>query len=470
MSDVSGFHRGMRGGLARLPRRAARPSEGASPFPSSPGQKTRWGDALVAFRGRFRSIPWTLTLVGFLLYVCVITTQRLGIGDVGVILALAGLVFQREQLRFPPFLIVFCAFLTWCALGLFTTPYPDVVQPQLVEFSKLGLIILAAVNALRTRSQVRFFTIFWLACYALYPVRGTFVNYFVAHYRLFGRALWSGIYANPNDLAALTLLLLGVCAGVLISETDRWLKRLALLGVVVLTLLIFMTQSRGALIGLTVFGLFALAGQRIRLRSVALVCAMAVVVAMLAPSGVWTRLEGLTKATDTEDLRAVDQEGSAEQRWEIWQTALQIIGDHPIFGVGWAAYPLANAAYAPITGGGSEALGARDTHSTYLNVTAETGFPGLMLFLVLVFGTIYQAEGIRRRCKRDLPSAARQLYFLETAMVGYMTSGLFGSYSRLSFLYLYLALIYVVAKACEEDLAALREVERRAAPVAVLTS
>jgi O-antigen ligase len=172
---------------------------------------------------------------------------------------------------------------------------------------------------------------------------------------------------------------------------------------------------------------------------------------MFAPASVWDRLGGLSAATNAENLSEVDSEGSAEQRWQIWQTSFEIIADHPVTGVGWGAYAQANAAYAPMTGGGERRLGARDTHSTYLNVLAETGYPGFFIFCGLVFGTLLQTDRVRRRWKQMMPAAAMQLYFLELGLLGFMVSGIFGSYSRLSFLYLHLVLMWVVAKALESD-------------------
>ena len=117
--------------------------------------------------------------------------------------------------------------------------------------------------------------IFFLACYALFPVRGTMVNYFVAHYTIFGRALWNYTYRNPNDLAALTLLPLSTAAALLATERTGWIRLGAIAGIAVLPVLILMTQSRGGFIALCVFAAFALRGQRRRLRTPLIVAGLA---------------------------------------------------------------------------------------------------------------------------------------------------------------------------------------------------
>ena len=163
------------------------------------------------------------------------------------------------RIRFPPFLALFCAFLGWVALGTLQSRYPEAVSGQVLDMAKLGLILFAGANALQTRSQVRFFMIFWLGCYALYPLRGTYFNYF-GGYTVFGRALWNYIYGNPNDLAALTLLQLSMAVGLLVTEPKGWFKRASFVGVFMLVLLVFMTQSRGGFLGLATYAYLRIGG------------------------------------------------------------------------------------------------------------------------------------------------------------------------------------------------------------------
>ena len=96
--------------------------------------------------------------------------------------------------------------------------------------------------------------------------------------------------------------------------------------------------------------------------------------------------------------------------------------------------------------------GRRDTHSTYFNLAAEVGLIGTMLFGALVLGILLHAERTRRRCRQFLPRSAQQLLYLELGLIGFLVAGIFGSYSKISFLYLHMGLIYSVTAACEEDL------------------
>ena len=183
-------------------------------------------------------VRWTVVFVAFLGYIFAITTYRLPIGNLAMLVGLGGIAFQSDRFRFPQLLMWFGAFLLWCAIGYVRTPYPAPVWDKLVDLLKLWAVILVAVNALRSRAHVRFFSVFFLGCFALFPLRGAFFNYFFYRSTLFGRAIWNYVYSNPNDLAALAILQLAMVAALLSLERPGWVKRAAQVGVVLLPLML----------------------------------------------------------------------------------------------------------------------------------------------------------------------------------------------------------------------------------------
>ena len=407
-------------------------------------------------------VQWTPAYVGLLAYIFAIVTFRLPIGEAAIILALVGIAVQRERLRFPPLLVWFSVFLLWALLGYAQSTYRPVVLEGWINFGKLWLIALVMVNALRTPGQVRFFAIFFLACFATHPARGAIFNYFIYGHSTFGRAVWNLSFGNPNDLAALTLLPLAIAAS-LLYDGNKWVRLGAKASVIVLPILILMTQSRGGFLALAVFAVLTLLGQRNKLRTAALLVMLGGTVALAAPGGVWDRISGLSAGAEADS--------SSEQRWLIWRIAREMIQDHPVFGVGLEAYPQAHAVYASMQPEYAFAGGTRDTHSTYLNVAAETGYVGLLIFLLVVGATLFEAERARRRAKRRDPQHATRIWYLEASLFAYLVTAIFGSFSHLSFLYIHLALLAVfarlqVAGAHQQDRVSLRRrrLRRGAAP------
>ena len=406
-----------------------------------------------AFFGPLRSVPpeWSLSLIGVLFYIAAAVTYRLPVATPAMILAVVGLLFER-RITVPPFIGLFALFLAWAAFGYTASIDQGTTMDQTIVLSKIVLISFVISNVSRTSWRMRIFMIFFLACFAAYPARGTIINYFVIRYTVFGRALWNYIYSNPNDLAALTFFPLSVSAAVALTEPKGWIKRAAIVGTAILPLMILVTQSRGALIGLVASGLifFMIHSKGRRLRSLLAAGAVGIVLLPFVPSSAWKRFAGMANLTSTTTIAEADPEGSAEARYNIWRVAGTIIKENPITGVGLGVYPRAHAMYSPRVGVPVTAIGFRDTHSTYLNVAAETGIPGLLLFLLTVSVVAISCERTRRRA-RGTPRA-QQLLALELGLLGFLLAGIFGSFAKLSFLYIQLAVMWAVADITKREL------------------
>ena len=385
-------------------------------------------------------ITWTPTFILLLGYLFTILTGRLPVGTLVMVLALCSLLLQGRSLRVPPFLFLFLAWMMWALVGYAMTSYPAVVYDALIEHGKVFLVALVAVNALRTRTEIRFFIVFVLVAYILFPARSTLVNY-LHGYTLFGRAVGPFIYGNPNDLAAHTILLLGPALALWASSNRGSPARvIGLGGAAILTVVIVLTQSRGAFLALGAMALpSTIALARRRPRAIVGLAAFVGLALYLAPASFWHRMQGLSKGTSVETIGDMDPEGSARQRFAVLGAATRIIRDHPVVGVGFGAYEFAQHRYNP-------ALGYLDTHNTYLNVLAETGVPGLVLFLWIVISVVRTVRRTRRRASRAFPADTEMLRWLEYALVGYLIAGVFGSFGKLAFLYVYLALLWCAAR------------------------
>lgn len=404
------------------------------PIPGHPGSQVAPGSSGERFR-------LTLAFAGLVVYLWVIHSSKAPIGSYAIGLGLFGLLLQPHRLRLPAPLLWFGAFILWAAVSSAVSPGAYFITDRVTEYIKLWLIFLVACNVAQTRTQFYGLVVAWLAIYALYPVRGTFFNFLIGH-QYFGRYAWNFIFQNPNDLAALTLPIFAMSVAVLQGRSRRaWIRFSALAGVVVLPTLIFVTQSRGGILALATMGLLILVQYRRQVRGLAIGVLVAGAVFLVAPPEVWDRLGGLVKAGDTETLREVDAEGSAEQRFEIWRVAGQIITDHPISGVGLGRYPVVHAEYAAGSGFLPTARGQRDPHSIYLNILAETGIPGLLLFLSMVAVVLVRGRRtVHALATVDL-AASRQVSTLLIGLIGFMQAGIFASLHRVAFLYVFLGVI-----------------------------
>jgi O-antigen ligase len=343
-------------------------------------------------------------------------------------------------------------FTAWGGVTALTSDFAPLVVDATILFAKILIIYLMAVNALRTRRQIRLFFVFMLAWYLFYPTRGAYLNYFVFDYTTFGRAMWAYQYENPNDLAAFTIIQMSVAGSLILMGGARWIRGLGLISIPAFFFLIILTQSRGAFLAVLAGAAFVVGTGRKKTRMVLMFAAVGVLVFAMAPESVWERFGRLATVTSVEDIDQLDSEASAEGRWDIWTVAATIIADRPITGVGLGVYRLAHEQYSQLADVNPLVKKAMDTHSTYLRTTAETGFPGLFLFLGMVASVLLYAERIRRQCKTERPQDMAILTVLMAGLIGYLMAGIFGSYTEQVMTYMHMATVWAFAALCEREL------------------
>jgi putative inorganic carbon (HCO3(-)) transporter len=381
---------------------------------------------------------YALPFAGLAMFTFFLVTARWAVfTEIGIVIAMLGLIIRPQNLRFPAPAGWALAFLLWALVTSFFALSPEMARAELLERFKCLIIFFVVINTLRTPRQLRFYIFLVLLAFMIYPARGALTNYVTGN-TLFGRVIWNKIYSNPNDLGAMTLLTTGLALAIATVKTERLRVRWAVgLCVPVMIAIMLLTQSRGVFIGLIVGFAPVLLAQIRKRPSFALPVIIAVVVTgILVPATVWHRFEGITKLTSAETVSEADPEGSAEQRFEIEKTAWRIFKDHPLRGIGIGCYDAANALYSP-------ELGRRDAHNTYLNLAAELGLPGLLLWLGLVGSVLLQVRRYRRSLPPDAPI---QIVWIERAIVGFLVAGFFGSYSGITMFYLILGTLWAVAR------------------------
>jgi O-antigen ligase len=392
----------------------------------------------------FGSVEWTPSLVAFMYYYVVVVTNRLPGADIAMVVAVAGLVLQLPTLRFGRVLALMGAFVVWAWCSYLATPYRVLALDQTWILTKLWIVVFVAYNVVRTRAQIRVFMALGVASFVFYPVRGAALNYLIGN-TVFGRVAWNGTYGNPNDLAAFALIFASISVALFWTCRSRLVRFAASTSFAAILVLIFFTQSRGALLALGVVSLLLtirkLGDPKVVIRGVLILG----VAAALAPQGAWDRLSGLSKVSVESGMQGVDSEGSARQRYQILGIAIRIASDNPISGVGAGSYSTVHQQYArdyraefPFAGG------KKDAHNTYAHTAAELGVVGLIIFLTCCLATIYQ--GFRASTKMGKQDAA-VLRTLLIGLVGYLLAGIFASLEYINVLWLQLLLVECIVVA-----------------------
>lgn len=385
---------------------------------------------------------FTVTMLGLGVYLWVVHSFRATLAQPAIAMGLVGLVLSTSRLRVPAPLVWFGLFILWAAVTVQANAQGYASAEILSDYAKFWLIFLVACNAAQTRRQFYVLMIIWLGIFAVYPVRGTLVNFAIGN-SFFGRYAWNFTFRNPNDLAGLTLPVLAMSIAVLQGGVQaKWIRISAFAGIIILPLLIIITQSRGGILALATLGILVLVQYRRQARGYAIAFVALGVIALTAPPDVWQRLSGLRAiGTEADELSAVDVEGSAEQRFEIWKVAMAISKDNSILGVGLGAYPRTHAMMANSTSFSPIARGERDTHSMYLNLLAETGVLGLLLFLGMLTSVFITGRRAVRKLGATDPASARQITTLLLGLVAFLQACLFATLNSIPYLYVYLGVL-----------------------------
>jgi O-antigen ligase len=288
------------------------------------------------------------------------------------------LLRDQPLLSYGVFLLV-----VWAgASGLWATE-AGMTRSEVFRLVQMLFLVFLVFSAISQRRDLRFF------CWAY--VAGAALTSAVVLSGLAGTAAgadgtatrFGGAFGNPNNLAAVTLPAIGL-AGFMAFASRRVVERWLLAGCgALLVLTCFLTQSRGGFVGLGVMCVAAVfyAGPA-RARSVALV--LVIVAAGSIYFGTFASSSARQRVTS---YSAADSTGRAD----LWNVAFQMALNHPVQGIGFGNFTVVAPSYLQRTVdiGRSDLFlrpGATQVHNTYLNVLAELGVVGLLLFMAFLAG------------------------------------------------------------------------------------
>ena len=197
------------------------------------------------------------------------------------------------------------------------------------------------------------------------------------------RRMYSTLY-NPNLLSAFLLIIMSAAASMMICTRHRWHHLLYLAFLALLTLCLILTYSRGAWLSVCAivffFGLYW--DKRVWFLFLA-----GPLVLTFYHGGVAHRLLSVFSHSGADT--------SVSMRMDMWEAAVAMFLDHPLFGIGWGAFKHVYPVYNELI---QEAgIVIFHAHNMYLNVLAETGVTGFFFGVWFFFGNAWYAVRYLRR-------------------------------------------------------------------------
>jgi putative inorganic carbon (hco3(-)) transporter len=253
-----------------------------------------------------------------------------------------------------------------------------------------------------------------------------------------------GLFGNPNDMALNMVTFLPFAAALALNRGSTLVRTLGLVAMPAIGLAIIFSKSRGGTVGLVaMLAVLLFHLRRTKPAAAALVIAAALAAMPLLPGSFYDRMSSIVNADE-------DPTGSREARKTLLREGYQAFLEYPVFGLGAGQFQNYQPEHR------EEAW--RETHNAVLQVAAELGIGGLVIF-VLVIGSGFMAavrtsRAIRHarthRHRARAPGEARGLEPLEVrgaaliaGLTGWFAAAMFASLAYYWTFYLILALASV---------------------------
>jgi O-antigen ligase len=332
-----------------------------------------------------------------------------------LILALLG-----GEVRFDAEIKLITALFGWFVLTIPFSLWRGGSLETCVEFSKVLVVAVAAIVSVNSLKRLRRLMIIQTFAMILVAVLG------FGQARVVGRMFGAGHqFSDPNDLALNLCVILPFCAAMLLSTRNVAMKFFWTAVVLATIVLIALTESRGGFLAVLVVLIamwrrFRLSGSTKIMAAAVLSIAIIAGLALVGPSAYFGRMHTIMNPDE-------DKGGSAQSRRAILIESLHLTITHPLFGVGPGQFTEVSGFW-------------HVTHNTYTQFSSETGFPGIVLFILLLRRTFKNLKVDKNAVKTQAWYVTNALY---CGMAGYIVGAFF--LSTTYWLMPYLMVAYSVA-------------------------
>ncbi len=365
---------------------------------------------------------------------------------------LASLILRNEIKHVPrhPLVVLTGFYVAWSGLTTIFALEPDLAFTGWVDLLKVTALAFATAATLTSRRRIYLLVTMIGISFAYYGVKGGLFTLMTGGaFRALGAP--GSFMAGTNEYATVLLMALPLFVW-LAKHAEWWLLRWMFRAAIPLSVIAILgTQSRGALVAL--LAMLAFIGMRERRVMIGLL------VLLLAAPVIWEVMPSNWRAR-FETISEYSEDASFMGRVTMWKAAARAASDHPILGVGIDGWtnPDFQAKYVPV---GEQ---PREWHSIYFGNLAENGFPGLFLFVCLLFLAILSCRSVHRVAQQHdgLQWIGDLALALQASFIGFAAVGLVLHFPMFD-LYFQLVAITAVLASMVERVVALERLERRIA-------
>ncbi len=357
------------------------------------------------------------------------------------IITIFSFLLSREKRPFPMSLPLFLwlCFLIWMVITtIFALKEPS-AQEQLIKVIKIQIPVLMTLFLFYTRERLETLLAVITFSIAFYGVKGGIFTVLTGGSHIVWGPPGSLIYGN-NELAVATLTVLPLLFYFYRRVEKVWVKRLLLVSGGLMLVSAIGTQSRGAFLALVALGGYFWWRSRNKL-------AWGVSMVLLVVIGLAVVPESWKERMST--IQNYEEDASAQGRIRAWKFAYHLASAR-LTGGGFNPWNRKN--YLEYLPGYDPKHQAFVAHSIYFGVLGEHGWPGLVLYLGVMFLTWVRLGQVIKRTRGDPERQwmADMAEAIKIGMVAYFVGGAFLSLAYFDLPWHFVAIGLILARMSRE--------------------
>ncbi len=355
-------------------------------------------------------------------------------------------LISREPKRIPwnNVTMLLVALTIWISFTTIFALYPDQAYGKWDRTIKIlvmnGFITLALMGSWERLNALIWVIVLSIGFYGFKG--GIFTLSTGGYWRVSGSA--GSFFQDNNSLALALLMVIPLIRYLQLTTPVRWIKWGLLILMLLCTISVLGTQSRGGVVGLAVLLVVFAIKSRGRI-FIGLALGLGLVAAVEFMPQTWhARMETIAN---------YEEDASVQGRLQAWEYGLDVAAQHPFVGGGFHVYRGNKSAPRSI---------GKSAHSIYFEVLGEHGFVGLAIFLLLGVATFRMGSTVIRRTKgnHDLAWAQDLARMTQVSLVAFAAAGLFLNLAFFDLTYHLVAIMVLVRTLVDQTLSKSVAVEK----------
>ena len=313
------------------------------------------------------------------------------------------------------------------------------------EYTKVISVAIFTTAVIYNRTQLRMMMWVIALSFSFYGVKSGVAGVVsLGHMRIIQGP--GGMLADNNDFALALGTSIPMIFYLALSERRKILRRVGLIIVPLTLITIMATNSRGAFLA-TSLGIFVMIWRsRNRLAGISIGVFLVIAAVAFAPKSYKERIS---------TIQNYENDGSARGRLMAWAVAANMIRAHPILGVGFGRFK--SNYYTYDTSPYRSPDHSKVAHNSYLQIWAECGTPAFLVYMTLMFLSLFDVWAVRRLARRRYHASWILNYctMYEASLLTFMLGSVFLNRAHFDLIYHYFMIILIFGRVARAEMAAL---------------